>query len=382
MKVTVAVRGRFHAFHLARELARRGYLGRLVTSYPKLGTDRYEIPRERVRSLPVFEAAIRGWDRLPAPLRRPADLPFRVGDAFDRRAARELREGDDLFVGWSSTCLHGLRRARALGIRTVVERGSTHIEVQTELLREEYERWGVRGVLAHPKVVERELQEYAEADFVAIASSFVRRSFLERGFPEARLLVNPYGVDLQHFRPVPKRDDVFRVIHAGALSLRKGVHYLLQAFHELALPDAELWLLGRVEEEIRPFLAKYASDRVLLEGPYPELELYRHYGQGSVFCLASIEEGLSLVQAQAMACGLPVVCTENTGGEDLVREGRDGFVVPIRDVEALKERIRFLHDDPEAARARGDSARERVAAGLSWSDYGDRAVAAYARVLA
>ena len=67
-----------------------------------------------------------------------------------------------------------------------------------------------------------------------------------------------------------------------------------------------------------------------------------------------------MVQAQAMACGLPVICTTNTGGADLVREGRDGFILPIRDVEAIKEKILYFYENPEACTAMGESARSRV----------------------
>jgi glycosyltransferase involved in cell wall biosynthesis len=82
-----------------------------------------------------------------------------------------------------------------------------------------------------------------------------------------------------------------------------------------------------------------------------------------------------------MACGLPVICTTNTGGADLVREGRDGFILPIRDVEAIKEKILYFYENPEAARSMGESARRRVAAGFSWSDYGRRMIAAYQSIL-
>jgi glycosyltransferase involved in cell wall biosynthesis len=100
-----------------------------------------------------------------------------------------------------------------------------------------------------------------------------------------------------------------------------------------------------------------------------------------VFCLASIEEGLAMVQVQAMACGLPVICTTNTGGADIVREGRDGFIVPIRDVNALKEKILYFYENPEAGKIMGESARRRVQAGFSWSDYGHKMIASYRKIL-
>ena len=88
-----------------------------------------------------------------------------------------------------------------------------------------------------------------------------------------------------------------------------------------------------------------------------------------------------MVQAQAMACGLPVICTTNTGGADLVREGQDGFILPIRDVTALKEKILYFYENPEACRTMGESARRRVQAGFSWSDYGHKMIAAYRKIL-
>ena len=191
----------------------------------------------------------------------------------------------------------------------------------------------------------------------------------------------PYGVDLTNFRPVPKEDKIFRIIHCGAISIQKGAHYLLQAFYELNLPGAELWLIDSMSNEIKPFLEKYDNGRVFHKGPYPQNILYRYYSQGSVFCLASIQEGLAMVIPQAMACGLPAICTTNTGGEDIVRDGIDGFIIPIRDVEALKEKILFMYENPERRREMGESARLRVQSGFSWDDYGDRIVQAYAGIL-
>ena len=142
------------------------------------------------------------------------------------------------------------------------------------------------------------------------------------------------------FSPTVKRDSVFRLIFGGGLVIRKGVHYLLQAFAELNLPKAELLLIGPVTEEIRPFLKKYAGSFRQINYQ-PLSELYNFYSQGSVFVFPSLEEGHGLVISQAMACGLPVIVSTNTIAHDLVREGADGFVIPVRDVDALKEKILF-----------------------------------------
>ncbi|MEK7476862.1 MAG: glycosyltransferase family 4 protein [Candidatus Coatesbacteria bacterium] len=376
MKVTVSNIGRHWAFHLARELDRRGLLARLITGYPASRAVQDGVDRSRVVSILRFQAAQRLWSRLPGFLRRGWDPTARILERYDRAAAALIPAGTTVFAGWGDVALHSFHRARELGAKTVLERGSTHVTVQCALLREEYERAGITPDLPGPAAVERALAEYAAADRIAIPSAFVRRSFLAQGVSEAKLIQVPYGVDLGRFAPPATPSPVFRVIFCGTLCVRKGVHYLLQAFHELALPGAELWLIGPVAGEIRPALARWGGPAVRVLGTRAGPELVALYGQGSVFCLPSIEEGLAMVQAEAMACGLPVICTTNTGGGDIVREGVDGWVLPVRDVVALKEKIELCWRDRERCAAMGRSAAVR-ARDFGWGAYGDRMVAAY-----
>lgn len=383
MRVTISLIGRFWAFDLARELERRGCLERLITTYPVFETVKYGVPRERICSLIIHEILNRGWLKAPNFLKAQFNAQYAIHELFDYHAARHLPVNPELLVGLSSYSLHTLRRARELGAKTIVDHGSSHIVYQDKILREEYARLGLRSFgFAHPKIIDKELQEYQEADAICIPSLFVKKTFLDQGVPAAKLLHVPFGVNLTNFYPVAKEDDVFRVIHCGNLSLRKGVHYLLQAFSELKLPGAELWLIGSLTDEIRPFLKQFSSPCIRHLGPFPERELHKYYSQGSVFCLASLEEGLAMVQPQAMACGLPMIITTNTGGSDIVRDGREGFILPIRDVAALKEKILYFYENPEVCHSMGAAARERVQTGFTWADYGDKVIAGYRRVLA
>jgi len=381
VKITISVLGRFHLFYLAKQLQDHNFLSRLITSYPKYEAAKYGINPENIDSLLIHEIHNRGWrkiSRFTEPLFNPQYMIFEL---FDRHASRHLKNFCDIFVGLSGCSLYSLRRARQMGAKTVVERGSSHILYQQTILAEEYARFGLRKEVVHPQVVERELREYQEADFISIPSEFVKGTFIRQGIPEEKLLQTPYGVDLTDFYPIPKQDKVFRIIHCAALSLRKGVPYLLQAFSELKLRDAELWLIGSLTDEVRPFISRFTSPSIILKGEFPEKELYKYFSQGSVFCLASIEEGLAMVQPMAMACGLPVICTTNTGGADLVRDGRDGFILPIRDVDAIKEKILYFYENPDACRVMGESARRRVQAGFAWSDYGHKMIATYQKIL-
>lgn len=386
MKVCISVKGRFWAFDLARELLTIGDHVRLITSYPSYVAERFGVSREKVDSLLGHEVVDRLWTRrIPDSVRLPLERRFSIQewlhDLFDWRVSKMLRGDTDIFVGWASLSLRSLRQAKSLGAKTIVERGSSHVQFQEDILNEEHELAGSRYLRRPQFAVERDLREYEEADYIAIPSTFVRRTFLKYGIPESKLIQVPFGVDLTSFSPIGKADGIFRVIHCGQLSIRKGVHYLLRAFHELKLPNSELWLIGSLTEEIRPFLNRFASQNIRLMGSFPQNQLSKYYSQGSVFCLASIEEGLAMVQPQAMACGLPVICTTNTGGEDIVTPGREGFIVPIRSVEALKERIQQLYEDPGLTQRMGEAARQRALKYLSWGKYGMQMHKQYLRIL-
>lgn len=379
-RVNVSVVGRFHAFDLARELQSHGLLGRLLSTYPKSVITRWGIAPDRALGAPLLE----GLNRLNAhqrliPKRRIAGC---VATAIAHRARRELVGNADVFIGWTGSSLEALIAARDVGMLTILERGSSHCNEWRTLMRNEnalfdqpfdemYHFW------------QRELLEYVLADYISVPSSFVRDSFIKHGVPAEKMLVNAYGVDLSAFRQVEKADDVFRLIYVGGLHRRKGAHYLLQAVSELDLPGLEFWHVGSVNPEMKPFIDRYADDRFTFHGHQPQASLYKFYSQASAFVIASIEEGMAMVQCQAMACGLPLICTTNTGGADLIGEdGEGGYVVPIRDIEAFKDRIQHLYENPSLAREMGQRAKARVKQGFSWEDYGNRYISNICRILA
>lgn len=379
MKVVVTVGGQFHAFELARQLENRGCLERLITGYPLREVRRSGLPSGKIISLPLGQLLYRGWRRLPTPIRGLADPVYRASELFDRQASRRL-PGAHLLIGWSSFSLHTLREAKRRGMKTVLERGSSHILFQRQILTEEYERIGCRGDLPHPALVEKELREYAETDYIEVPSSFVRESFVRQGVPGEKIIQGFRGVDLAQFRQISRDDSVFRVIFAGRICIRKGIQYLLRAFSELALPESELLLIGSIADEAKPILKRYRK-RIICLGSRPRAELYRYFSRGNVFVLPSLEEGLAVVQLQAMACGLPLICTPHTGGGDVIENGNEGFIIPIRDVEALKEKLLLLYRDPNLQKEMGERAKRKVRLGFSWDDYGDRMIGEYRRVI-
>jgi glycosyltransferase involved in cell wall biosynthesis len=377
MKVSIVVNGRFHAFDLAAQLERRGHLLRLITSYPASKAREWGVPASKVSALVPTEVFNRAIQNLPERVGWTMGLWQRRW--FGRWAAGCIPADTDLAVVWSGSSRDALQRARALGTNAVVVRSSSHINYQSRILAQEYQMHGMQWVPTHPQTIQTELWEYANCNAIEVPSHFARQSFVDEGVDASRLLHNAFGVATDKFSPAPKEDDYFRVIYVGALTLRKGVQYLLQAWHELALPRAELWIIGNPTREASPFLTKY-RDSFKHFAAVPLAALRWYYSQGSVFAMCSVEEGLAMVQVQAMACGLPLIATTNTGIADLVSDGEQGFIIPIRNINVLKEKILYMYQH-EAERQRMATAALAQAQRFTWDAYGERAVAAYARVL-
>ncbi len=374
MRVALSVGGRFHAFDLAQQLHKRGYLTRLLTSYPKYKLQSWGIPKSKIKAFTFKEIVSRLHDRLPKRLQWE-DMKYWPNEWFDRMASRNLPDVD-ICTAWSGHGLHTIRRAKAQGALTFIERNSSHIEFQRDILCQEYANYGVNRPPVNQRALEKELLEYNEADYIVVPSTFAERTFIQKGVRQEKLLRIPFGVRLKDFYPIEKEDTTFRVINVGAQSLRKGTPYLLEAFTQLRLPNTELLLVGDIEDDVRNHI-RTRPHNVRHVPSVPQHVLVQYYRQASVFVTCSVEDGFGMVQAQAMACGLPVICTSNTGAADLVRDGLDGFILPIRDIESLKEKWLYLYEHPELRIAMGESALKRVQRGFSWDEYGTRVVEAY-----
>lgn len=381
MKVTTSCSGRFHIFDQASQLYRHGVLQRFINDYPKWMTRRWGVPDEKVESL-VANGVLGRMTRWIPDSWSPAfksRVVERVHDLFSRRLAGYVPPDSDIFIGLSSFCLQAIERAKGYGQITIVDHGSLHQRTERRLLEEEGRLHGLsmESDLAPEWIIEKEDLEFHAADRVMVLSQAAKRSLIEEGIGAEKIFVNPCGVELSQFAPPEKNEDgVFRIIYCGNISPRKGVHYLFQAFSELKLDNAELWLIGSMPSpSFGRLIAKYKSDKVRFLGTFPQGELRRIYAKGSVFVLPSLADGFGMVVPQAMACGLPVIVTRNVGAADIVAEGVDGYVVPIRDVSALKEKIRILYEQPVVRQQMSLAASKKARSHLGWEAYGDRLVA-------
>lgn len=385
MKVVVSTTVQAHMFHLARELNDRGALARFYTGYPHFKLGDKGIPRAAVRTFPWLIAPYMGFpwhDRIGIKAFRQWEYLNRV--TLDRYVARRM-EDCDVFVGLSSAALESGKRIQSMGGRFVLDRGCTHIGHQDDIVAEEHALWKQPHMRIDPRTIALEEAEYALADGITVPSSLSRRTFIERGVPAEKIHVLPYGVNLADFYPSGQPSpDHFDVLFAGGANLRKGIPYLLQAFQKFKHPAKRLWFAGSMPEsfvEMMRGLGLWSDDYNVL-GHLSQAELRNRMSKSHVMVLPSVEEGLALVQAQALACGCPVIATENTGAIDLFDDGDAGFILPVRRPDLILDRLQALADEPELRSRLSQGALNTVTRIGGWKEYGNKASQIYKNLLA
>jgi glycosyltransferase involved in cell wall biosynthesis len=261
--------------------------------------------------------------------------------------------------GYSSAALELFVAAAAEGRRCVLEQVILPSRLQARLLAAEAARWPgwqevestIAGLLRH---AEREAEEWRLATRIVAGSAFVVEGLASLGVDPGKCRIVPYGVDSGRFRrrpvPRPRRPgEPLRVLFAGEVGLRKGAPYLLEALRRLGPGRVQGRFAGTVA--LKPErLAPYHEVAAFL-GPVPRPGMIALYDWADVFVLPSLFEGSATVTYEALACGVPVVCTPATGS--IVRAGVDGAIVPAGSLEALAAVLAALADGDLAFPAPG-----------------------------
>jgi alpha-maltose-1-phosphate synthase len=372
MKVTQAVFGVFHHFELAHQLHRRNHLQKIYSTWPWARLKREGLPHSLVSCFPLLHTTDYLLHRAGLHSQRlSSKLNAWTALSFDRWTNNRIPPCD-AFIAISGAGLLTGRKVQANGGIFICDRGSTHQRYQDTIVAEEHRRWNVPQPLSKPHITQREEEIYAAADAITVPSTVAKRSFLQMGIAPEKVHVIPYGVRLDHFtRTEEPPQNSFEVLFAGQVSVRKGIPYLLHAFNRLKHPNKRLTIVGAIQDNMRPLLATLSTDNVVFTGSLPQPQLAKKMSTSHLLVLASVEEGLALVQGQAMACGCPVLATTATGAEDLFTDGEQGFIVPDRDIDALSERMQQIADDPALQRKLSEAALLRVKNLGGWDQCGE-----------
>ena len=350
MKVVYTAPNRAHHYRYALALHTSGSLHAFVSGFPRL-SPRAKLPQlaGKLYRADFFQSVYIASLRIKTPALISNYLAY-LSKIEQDYACKRFVANCDIFLFYSGSGLNSTRYGKLKGAINIVEAVNSHVEYQEELLKEEHESLGLPWQPFPEYEKRRRMQEYEEADYILLPSEFVRNSFLVKGFPKEKLLKVPYGFDRIHSskaKPVNQSpDEHFTVLYVGSLSVRKGIRYLVEAFAKLQHPKKKLVLVGPDAADNALKGISLTPD-IVLTGALKGDQLVNEYQTASVFCLPSIEEGLALVLGEALSFGLPLIATINTGVEDIIVDGQEGYVVPIRDIEAIFHKLQLLADNPD-----------------------------------
>ncbi|MAZ78154.1 MAG: hypothetical protein CMF39_05700 [Legionellaceae bacterium] len=360
MKVAIAAHTKNHVFRLAEGLANRDLLDCIYSVYPYFKVKQYQLSSEKIVA----------FRHLAGLVFLAGKLKFRIpqgwySDYFDGLVARLLKKQKhraDVVHGLSGYFLKTLETAKSLGMKTVIDRGCPHIDFQYDLLNEEFERLlGKKDVFSKSgRVYDKMLEEYQQADAIFVPSHYSKNSFINRSVSMDKIKLVPLVKEknvLKSEADESRRAHVkrpFTVLSVGQNFYRKGFCYLINAWNKLNLPNAQLIIRNTIPDEFHS-LVDHASIKVL-DSHLSDQALIELYYQADVFCLPSIDEGFGMVALEAMAAGLPIVVTDNVGMKDLMTDGEEGFIVPIRDIDALAEKIVCLYENSQLREMMGEKA--------------------------
>ncbi len=339
-----------------------------------------EIPLDRVESHPwgeLLRLATGAVDRDG----RLTDLVWeKTETAFDRRVARAVHRGLAGVYGFEFSSLATFQRAHELGVRAVYDIPAPETRFVQALLSAEMEKFPELRTAYHRHTAAREEErtarrraEWHAADLVLVNSHFTRNSYERAGLDCKKVRVAHLGAPAPVARDAAlgstagKSTPPLTLLWAGTFSVRKGAHYLLEAWRS--------GQLGR-HTRLRVFGAVTLPDRMLhplpegveLRGSIPRTELLHHYREADALIFPTLCDGFGMVVTEAWSRGLPVITTDRAGAADLLKPGVNGMLIRAGDPAAIIESVAWCHAHRPELRAMRDGALATASA-WQWSDY-------------
>ena len=357
-KVTLAVSGKFHAFHLASEYARMQKLSKLYAAHRTIKPPK-NLTNKQYKNRIDLAIAVHISTRLPF-----FGMTHEKKDAiFDAWLVKNLKnEAPGILHSWNGNSYKTFNSLKNTDWLKCVERSCPFNMYQHELLSAEADYLNIEYFKDQSSLA-REIEELYLADVIVAPSQYSASTYKD---PELikKVKINPLGANIK-YKDRQARKPTFVVLMVGNYFLRKGTHYLIEAFKLIERGDAELWIRGDVPKE---YTKRIKDKRVKIIPPVLPDELVELYLAADVFVQPSIDEGFGMTVFEALAFGLPLVVTENVGAKDLLST-QVSITVPIKNPQVLAEAIMRAIEMPSKA---FDEARKKILYQVSWSGCAQR----------
>ena len=311
-------------------------------------------------------------------------------DRFGIKVAKlAIKENADAVVMYDSNATAGFRylKKKAPNIVRILDVSIAPRPYMKKIYQKEIQNSGNNDLkkeneyLWQPKHLARIQSEIDDADYFLAASQFVKEGLIQCGAKEDQIKLIPYGANVisNIEKENGKENAKCKFLFVGQVNYRKGIPYLLDVISEMG-DTAELTVVGAYNPDDW-FVKKYKDAvNIHFTGLVTFDKMQKIYEQSDVFIIPSFAEGMAQVGIEAMACGMPIICTFNSGVSDLVEEGKSGFIIPCGDKEALKSRMTWFLENKLKIYEMGRYARNK-AIQYTWEYYEDNVVAAINQVL-
>jgi len=362
MNISIITFAKFHAFDLARELKSNNNNVLLYSSYPYFIAKKYNIKFSEYFSFFLLQIIDRITKR---------KLSETLIILFAKALTLLIRSDQDVIIMWSDTPNFLLNFIKKKYKSTIVlERGSSHIQFQNQLLRDEYKKFNIDFSISK-KTIENEIKNYNDCDYISIPSKFVKDSFFKKKIPISKLIENAYGTDLTKFsNKNVKKFQKFTLLSVGYASVQKGFHHILNA-HDLIKGDFIHIHVGTVENVFKNKLSKYKN--LIVYESVNQTKLSEYYNMADIFILPSIQDGFGMVILEAMACGTPIIASKNTGASSIDSSKRFGYILKTNNSREISEIVNDLIRNPYKLNLMSENCQKIISkGGYTWYDYGKR----------
>ena len=363
--------GKFHHFEVAKILYKRKKNKKIICGYPWFKLKHESIPKKLVASLGFLRILREPIHRSPYFKKLDNFLNILNAKNIDRVTCNYIDHIDDadVLLALSGSGLNSGKKIKKNNKIYVCERSSAHIVSQNNILSEEYKKYTNKNFKINSWFIERELEEYENADIILTPSTFVKNTFGKSLSNKTKVL--EFGADINNFFVIDdesKSQNFFDILFIGQISLQKGLHYLIEAFNAFNHPNKRLHIVGSNTVDYDFFHKKLNNENIVVYGHVPHTKLNRLINKCHLIVLPSIQDGFGLVISQAAAAGCPAIVSENAGSADFVKKNNCGFVVPYKNAEAITDKLQLLADDKSLLKKLSFNAINSTK-NYTWSDY-------------
>ena len=302
-------------------------------------------------------------------------------EIFDIRASFLIKP-TDLAIFHPAFFPRTIKSAKLKNIITFGIAAVAHPNNTNNLLKDEYKLLNIDDfyIKKENKYTHNTSEIAGSFDYIIAFCDFVKETYIKNGFPLDKIFLAENDININRFYPVSKTDSVFRVLYIAHTNTLKGLHYLLDAWSSLKLKNSELILVGGFSYPMPKELKKRYKKIIKKDSSVKWIgfvkDTVKYYNQANLFVLPSLTESNSRVVMEAMASGLPIITTENAIG--LVKDGENGYIVPIRDSVAIMDKIKFLYNNLEISKNMGKKSREIME---NKKSFGDQVFNIYNKIL-